>query len=545
MASDSLSRRMARPRKRAMKLQTRVMLWIACILLISTTVVLALNLATTLSRSGAALERNLATIAQRVATLPEVVSGLAGSPFDGIVQNRIQQVLDTSPEVDQIMVCDMDGTRFSHSNLFLLGLRFEGGEAEAVVKNGRSYVTTSDSEHGEFMRAFAPVFSGSSQVGFVAAGAVATRIRGENREAVLSALSYLLAGLAIGLIGAYGLARKIKAMLLGMEPQDLAQLYREHTGMVEALHEGVVAINEDGRISMANESARKLLGRAVLFGEPIDKVMPGTLLPEVIATGGARFENEERVNGRIIITNIVPVVEKGRVVGAVETFQDKTQVMRMAEELTGIRQQVQALRASSHEFSNKLHAILGMIELQEYDDAKAFIHSTQQNHGALDKQLINTFRDPMIAGLMLGKFSVAAEQGVSLAIAAGSRLEKIDDAAVSHALVSIIGNLVDNAFDAVRKNAGVGGGRGDIVVDIRENDGIIAIKVRDNGPGIKTCHRDSIFMRGFSTKGEGRGTGLYLVRQEVRNLGGDIAVESKPGSTEFTVTVPSQRGENA
>ncbi|MCD8141200.1 MAG: ATP-binding protein [Planctomycetaceae bacterium] len=522
-----------------MKLQTRVTLWIAGILFLSTTVVLVLTLVSTLSRSGQTLEHTLTTVADRVASLPEIVAGLDGTPFDGIIQNRVQQILDISPAVDQIMVCSMDGTRYSHSNLFLLGLSFDGPEAEAVRKHARRYITTSDSEHGEFTRAFAPVFSGSRQVGFVAVGAVATRIRGENRQAVVSALSYLAAGLGIGILGAYGLARKIKAMLLGMEPQELAQLYREHTGMVEALHEGVVAINKDGRISMANESARKLLGRGALYGEQISKVMPDTLLPEVIATGSARFENEQRVNGRIIITNIVPVVEKDQVVGVVETFQDKTQVLRMAEELTGIKQLVQALRASSHEFSNKLHAILGMIELEEYDEAKAFIHTTQREHGALNKKLLDAFRDPMIAGLMLGKFSVAAEEGFSLTVTNTSRLEKFADPSVSHALVSILGNFVDNAFDAVRKN---GENHGDIVVDIHEDGGIIVIKVRDNGPGIQTCHKESIFMRGFSTKGEGRGTGLHLVRQEVRNLGGDITVESVPGSTEFTVTIPLDGG---
>lgn len=526
-----------------MSLQSKITLAIAAILLLSASVTLTLNSGILFQGTDRAVAHNLTDVAKIVSVMPPVVQGLGRSHEADGIQEAVATVTAATDGVDQIMICDMHRIIRSHTDTELLGLVHTGDDVKEALNLAQSYVITVQDEAvenrnlGLMLRAYMPIFSDGEQIGVIAAGIRKSRLWNEKAHLMLSATVFALAGLCIGLIGAIILAHKAKDTLLGLEPDEITQLYREHMGLIEAMHEGVVAINSRGRVSMTNKSARALLGLGddQLQGLEIDRIMPGTRLPNVISTGQAEFDFEMRMNGKVLIANMVPVLENGRVVGAVETFQDKTLIIRMAEELIGIRHLVEALRASSHEFSNKLHVILGMLELGEYERAKQFIQETQQEHGKLHKQLLQTFRDPMIAGLMLGKFSVGKEQGVDLVVTPESRVDLIKSSALSHSLVVILGNLVDNAMEAARGNVEH---NGCVSVDIRQADGSIAISVEDNGTGVEPENFDAIFRRGFSTKGKGRGTGLHLVRQEIELLGGSIAVESVPGRTVFTAVVP-------
>ncbi|MCD7897927.1 MAG: ATP-binding protein [Planctomycetaceae bacterium] len=524
-----------------MRLQTRIVLWSLGTILVATTVTLALTLAMLAWKSRGSLERDLFEVADIVAGLPEVRSGLALSPFDGQVQDRVHKIADSGTRVDSIIVCDMDGRIYSNPNNFLLGLRHDDPAAATVLQKGLRHTDTTRTLYGEMIRVYVPVFESGRQVGYVEVGAMLAKLDDERRQLYLSAAIFLLAGLGLGGIGAVYQARRIKSVLLGLEPEEIVQLYHAHAGMVEHIHAGVLAINRNGAVLMANDRARRLLGigDADLQGLDIDKIMPDTAVQEVVESGEPRFDYEQRVNDRVIISNIVPIVDKGRVTGVVETLQDRTQLVRMAAELVGIRQLVEALRANSHEFSNKLQAVLGMLEMADYDAARDFILGTQARHGHLDRQLMHSLKSPMLAGLLLGKINVASEQGVDLTVDPASSLGEIADPAVAHELVTIIGNLVDNAIESVRGRSAAG----EVILAITDADGRIAVTIRDNGPGIQQKTMESIFIRGFSTKGEGRGTGLYLVKRAVRLLGGEISVQSNPGRTVFTVTIPRDSGE--
>ena len=483
-------------------------------------------------------QRELLNVAEIVARFPEVRQGLRGSPHDGPVQATVQSVIDAIRGVDQITVCDMRRIRYSHTNPEYIGLAQEGDDVREVIYQAKSYVSPRGNSPEGYMRAYAPVFDGGEQLGFVIAGAFEDRLAGESGHLTASSIVFMLAGLSVGAIGAALVGHRASQNLLGLEPEEIAKVYREHTGMIEAMHEGVVAINNRGRISLINSSARRLLdlGDQPVEGLEIDRIMPNPRLPRVIATGEAEFEYEKRINNRVFITNMVPIRKDDRVVGAVETLQDKTQIIRMAEELTGIRHLVEALRASSHEFSNKLHVILGLLELGEGEQAKKYVQATQSDHGKLHTQMLRAFREPMIAGLMLGKISAAREQGVVLRVAPESRIDSSLPAHLAHSLVLVLGNLVDNAVDSV---CVVKGRQGNILVDVREEAGTLRLRVEDDGPGVAPENVQAIFRRGFSTKGEGRGTGLHLVRQEIDTLGGAITVESVPGRTVFAADLPA------
>jgi Signal transduction histidine kinase regulating citrate/malate metabolism len=526
-----------------MSLYSKMTLGIAVILCLSAAVTSLLNVNLFSTKIQKNYEHELGNLAGIVAQFPEVQQGLKDSPYNGVIQDRVQRLIDASQGVDQIIVCNMQRIRYSHTNPEFIGLIHDDADAKEVLYQAKRYFSYADpvsrDSSGGFIRAYAPVFDGSQQIGYVVIGTLAERVTNDKMQMLFSTLVFSLAGICFGIAGAAILAQRTRRNLLGLELEEITRVYREHSGLIEALHEGVVAINNRGRVSMINKSARRFLG----FGNDlssvtdieIDKVLPNTRLPNVISTGQAEFDYEKMINGRVFIANMVPVRENGRVVGAVETFQDKTQIIRLAEELTGVKQLVDGLRANSHEFSNKLHVILGLLELSQFDQAKQFIQATQQEHGDLLKQILKTFKEPMIAGLMLGKFSVAREQGVELSFSGTSHLGPVPDSSLSHALVLILGNLVDNAMESVRN---ITWRKGRIVVNINDDGGTVSISVEDNGEGVAAEHREAIFRRGFSTKGEGRGTGLHLVKQELELFGGTIGVDSTRSRTVFRAKLP-------
>lgn len=519
-----------------MRLLTRITLMIVAIVLLSATVTIALSTAMFIRRTNKTLERALLNMAETVAQLPVVKLGLREPPARGDIQHQVENIRESFSDVDFITVCNMRSERYAHPNPGVIGLTFKGGDETEVVQSAARYVSTAEGTLGVSVRAFVPVFDGGEQVGFVVAGSLVRRIEDLHWQMINYSAIYLVSGLVIGILGALLLARKLKGILLGLEPEELAQLYRDYIGMVEAVHEGVIAIDANGVISMSNESARQLLGKEgkELKGMKLDEVMPNSRLPDVMRTGQAEYDREQHIRGTVVITNRVPIIQKGKTLGAVETFRDRTLLVRLAEELTGARQLVEALRASTHEFFNKLQVLLGLLDMEQYDRAKRYIIDLQQYQSVRNKQLLHAFKDPVIAGLMLGKIGYCREQNVQLTITPESRIDVIENGAASHSLVTVLGNLIDNAVESARN---ILGGEGRVLVDVQHCRGEVKVVVRDNGAGIRPDQLEAVFNRGFSTKGDGRGIGLYLVRQELRALGGDIAVVSRPGETVFTATL--------
>lgn len=520
----------------AMRLQTRITIMIVAIVLLSASVTMTLTMWALIHSTDRALEQKLFHIAESVARLPVVLEELKGPPVNGEIQKQVQDILDASLDVDLIVVCNMRRQRYAHPNPDRIGGILVGDDESEVVEQAKRYISTATGTLGTSIRAFVPVFDGETQLGFIVAGTLVYRVENTRRQTMLSLLTYLFSGLGIGLVGAVVLARRVKGILLGLEPEEIARLYSEHSGLLEALHEGVIAIDAQGKISMANESARALMDMRDrdLIGLDVDALLHNCRLPEVMASGQAEYDKEQEMLGRQVIINRVPIYDKGRVVGAVATFRDKTLLVRLAEELTGAKQLVAALRASSHEFLNKLQVLLGLLDLGKYDQAKKYILASHRRQLDANKELMSTFRDPVVAGLMLGKASFCREQNVQLIITPDSRVDVIDDANVTHALVTAIGNLIDNAVEAAR---GAPGG-GEITICLKNDAHRVIVEVRDNGDGLAPAVRERLFTRGVTTKGDGRGLGLFLVREDLAVVGGTIQVESRKGETVFRVEIP-------
>lgn len=351
-------------------------------------------------------------------------------------------------------------------------------------------------------------------------------------------LIFLITGVFVGSICGVILSKNTKKILLGMEPEELAQLYREHGSVTEAIREGIVAINNKGEITLMNESARNLFGVTdkKIKGASVENVIPHTRLMSVIYRGEAEYNMEQAINDKLIITNRIPIIENEKVVGAVASFRDKTQLIHLGEELTGAKQMIQALRANNHEFSNKLQVIMGLLEMGQVEKAIDYIIEIEENKKSTLKYIMKNINDEVISGLIIGKIYQCREENIDLNIYNKSYINKIHNRVLCHSLVTIIGNLIDNALDSLKQDVK---NEGWIKIFIYEDDTNIKIEVEDNGPGISADIKDHMFKRGVSTKGDDRGTGLYLVQQAINNFKGHVYVDSIENvSTKFTVIIP-------
>lgn len=324
--------------------------------------------------------------------------------------------------------------------------------------------------------------------------------------------------------------------------QEADVLLEQNRALLHSMREGVIAIDAAGTVTLANREALRLLGKATdPVGRHINGVIANSRLPAVVLSRQAEYDQEHSLGETIVITNRVPVIVNGKVIGAIATFRDKQDVKHLAEELIGVKNLYESMRAQSHEFINKLHAISGLIQMEQYDKVVELVKQIYEAKQDLIGFVVQRIRDKATAGLLLGKVSQAAEKGITLKIAQRSRLVNLPDRFTSAAMVTVLGNLIANAMEAVVDQSGE---RRFIEVRITQGDKYLNIAVTDRGCGIPRKSLRQIFKRGFSTKRGNRGIGLALVRQEVEASGGRIAVHScENQGSRFSIRIPLRRGE--
>lgn len=314
-------------------------------------------------------------------------------------------------------------------------------------------------------------------------------------------------------------------------------LLEQKRAIMQCMREGVVAINTDGYINIVNSEAERLLNiHTDLIGKYILDVLPNSRMPIVVKTRQAEYDQEQEVGDKVIITNRVPIIVDGEVIGALATFRDKEDVKVLAEEIIGLQSLLDSMRAQSHEFANKLHAISGLIQMKQYDKVVELITLMYKSQQEFVSFIVKRIKDQATAGLIIGKISQSTEKGISLRLNPRSKLESLPPVFGSLAMVTVLGNLISNAIDAVQ---GLPSERKVINVYIYQGKKYLTIKVSDFGPGIPEVYKNKIYQRGFSTKRGSRGVGLYLVKKEVAISGGKITVQSQESQGSiFSVKIP-------
>ena len=478
-------------------------------------------------------DQNLLNVAEAVACSPLV------DATDSESRERLIETFDTLHDalhnIDVISVVGNDGIRRYHTNHELIGKAYDGVVPD-FANGRRRYAVDGEGPSGAQRRAFAAIVDDTGAVkGFVLAVILRKHIRRELLQALATFTLIALAALFVELAVSYKLSARIKERLLGFEPDAFSAMYKVRDGILESLEEGVIAADSRGTVQFMNSSAARMLG----VDAKTDLAKLGQRLLSKTVESGERETNvpEHGVPDSSILMDRVPIREGGEIVGAVGVLHDRTEYVKLAEDLSGARFLVDSMRANNHDFTNKLHVILGLLQMKEYDKAASYIEQIAfvQREGVA--RIARAIDEPALAALIIGKTSKAAELNVRLVLQEGSGFRRSEIALPSASLVTIVGNLIDNALDAMNADERDEVVEKELLFGIHSQPGALLITVDDNGPGISSENLSRIFEKGFTTKGNGHGSGLYQVKRVVESLGGELSVESTEGvGTSFSVS---------
>lgn len=521
-----------------MKLYKKITIFIVLLLLLVITSIGILSFDSMRRLLKDKMEKDILRTANTIAMIPEVKE-LIGMPMGA---DRLQNLIENirlKNGVQFIVIMDMSGIRYSHPVAEKVGKRFEGNDEIRVLNSGESYVSEGEGSLGKSMRAFVPIYKDGEQVGAVCVGILINYVDEEIYSKLQRFIPFIMMGLGLGIFVAVMLSESIKQKMFGLEPEEIAWLLKEKETVLHCIGEGIIAVDKDSNIILYNPVAAKIVGLSKEdVGKPIEGVIKESMVKEVLKDKKPLRNIELHIRkGMDILCSYDPIIdENGNVMGLVASFKDLTEVKKTAEELTGIRNMAWSLRAQNHEFMNKLHTISGLIQLGEYDEAVEYISTVTKARNKVNSILINNIRDLSIAALLLAKYNKAEEARVKFiideksCIASQLTKEKKED------IVSVLGNLLDNSFDAVRND-----GTGIIKVAIWEEEDNINIVVKNNGEKIDEEIKNKIYEMGSSTKKGQRGCGMFIVKKIIDTSGGKISLKESGEETSWIIILPMER----
>lgn len=487
------------------------------------------------------------SVSQSTAEIPELRERMADAEPGMDVQDLIEPIRLAS-DAEFIVVGDMEERRYSHPNPELLGERMIGEDNDRALQEGLAYVSQAEGSLGPSIRGKTPLrdpqgdIIGVVSVGFLVEDvqSVAQAYRGE----LILAIAIVF---GIGLAGALVIARFIKRALFGMEPEEISYLLLQKETILQSAHEGIIAVNKTGGLTLINKAAQRMLqieekDPSSYIGKPVQEVLANSRLPEVLENGESQYDEEMTFGEYIVVANRVPLYENKQLVGAVSTFRNKTEIERLTKELSRVKEYAEGLRAQTHEFSNKLYTISGLLQLNETEEAVQYIKEETKTQQTWIKQLIEKISDPMVSALLLGKMNQALELGIHIDIDPHSSIRQPLFSKQRQALITALGNTIDNAMDAVRELPEEERTIQLFFTDIGRD---IVFEIENGGPGISKELQQKIFAQGYSTKEGGhRGFGLALSKRALENIGGTLALESDAESgTCFILTIPAVKEE--
>jgi two-component system CitB family sensor kinase len=486
--------------------------------------------------SAAAGRLTLAT-AQSVAGDPGVVAAVRAGG-DPLVVSRTLQPLAERVRVATgtafVVIMTPDGVRYTHAEPDRIGGVYVGSIAEA--RAGHAYTEDYPGTLGPSVRTVVPVTDRGQVVGLVSVGVLETRISALVARELPWILAVAAGAVALGALLAWLLARRVRRQTLGLEPEEIAAAYTHHDAVLRAVREGLMVLDRDGRVVVLNAEARRLLGFSP--DEPVEGrrlvelgVDPALRAVTRLATGGVEDVRDTLTlaGERVLLLSRTAAGPRAGDGTRVVTLRDRTELSGVLRERDAARDRARALAGQAHEFANRMQTVLTLVQLGDTDDAlRAGTAAVDRARGPV----LDTVHDPVLAALLTDKAWTASERGIAFTVqdeTEGPVPLDPDD------VVSLVGNLVDNALDAAEGSA-------DPRVEVRLADGVL--EVADSGPGIPPEAADDVFEHGFSTKEAGpdrpRGIGLALVARIVRRLGGTVEVVPRAPGTLFRVSLPAR-----
>jgi two-component system CitB family sensor kinase len=438
-------------------------------------------------------------IATTTAQVPEIRSALAAGDPKHIVDGLAQEITAAAQSA-YVVVTDRNGIWFSHPNPALIGHKLE--EPVAVL-DGKTHLGFDQGSLGTSANAKAPIFGADgSVIGQVSVCIQETKVLDNQVQNIWLITRFSALVLALGVAVSLLLSRRIRRVTFNLEPAEIASVSQEREALLHGIREAVVGLDDDGRVTVTNGEARRLLQiEGAALGEPVAELKPDGRLRDLL-TGKLSGANQVALTeDALLVVNRMPVSTAGRSIGSVLTLRDRTEIEALVRDLHSIQGLMEAMRALEHEYANRLHIVDGLLEMGEVDQAKSYVSELSSASRSLGEGLRASIAPPELAALLLAKITVAAEQDVQIE------------------LLTIVGNLLDNAMDALANTPRPR----TVTVQFDDADGIF-IAVRDNGPGVPAEKIDQVVVDGYSTKdprpGMRRGIGLALVRRIVHRAGG-------------------------
>ncbi|UXI03198.1 sensor histidine kinase [Photobacterium sp. TY1-4] len=493
-------------------------------------------------------------VAMAIAATPDVIDAVAekNTTFLQPLSHKLAQ----AAEARFVVFGDAEGIRLAHPLPERVGRPMaddEGDTNAPALRHGRAYVSEALGSVGWSVRGKAPIFShdGRTVIGIVSVGYLLDTVEVIVSHHTGSMLVAIVAAFLFSVGTAILFANHFRKAIFNLEPEQIARMFQERNATLETVREGIVAINQTGHITTFNHAAIKTLelpDDRTYIGRHITEVLPDTGMQEVLDQGQPHFDHDIWLHDHNLIVNRIPLLQDGEVTGVVSSFRLKNELDLVSRKLTRIKQYAETLRSQAHEYNNKLHTIAGLIQIDAKEEALAVIGQETVSHQAFIQQLMQVTSDSVLAGCLLGKYNRAKELGLELAIDENSQMSDLPDPLPREQLVSILGNLIDNALEATLNHYGPGG---TVTLGFSDYGKELIFEVNDQGAGLTPEEAEKIFTRGYTTKPQdGHGIGLDLVRSQVDHLGGLITVEpGEPSGSDapepysgsrFTVYLPKQ-----
>lgn len=457
-----------------------------------------------------------------------IISAVENRRFD--INNYVED-LRNSIGCQYIVVADKNGIRFSHPNPSNIGKKFVGDDYQKTIEKGEVYTSQAIGTLGPSLRSFAPLISHGKIIGFVSVGYLISHIKQDLNIYKNILIVYLFFIGLLGLIFSSYITKKIKKLTFGLEPLEIAKLYNENRAILDSIKEGIISIDNRFNLKYLNKSAKILLENNKLEPNYILKMILDRLAMSK-DNYGILDEEEIKVSDKILVVSSNPIILDESINGYLLFFYEKDEIERLKDEIKSMKRCSDVLRAQSHEYSNKLHMLSGLLQLEAFEEAKKFLLKESEDFHSTIEYIENRIKDNYIKGIFIGKFSVANELGCKIFFNKDSNGWSYDFKEISD-ISTVIANIIQNAIEASLVNDSP-----KVFITLDEDEKDLYLTVEDNGQGVR--NKKDIFDCNFSTKGKNRGFGLYNVKIILNKIGGKIDVDNSERlkGAKFSIIIP-------
>ncbi|KAB0303829.1 sensor histidine kinase [Vibrio fortis] len=449
-----------------------------------------------------------------------------------------------------IVIGDEQGIRLVHPVDERLGKPMRGGDNQKALVFGESYVSTAKGSLGLSVRGKSAVKDSNGEIiGVVSVGYLLDSLQDRIEPYLAFLIIMALLVVAVNALISSYVSRRFQRAILGFEPEEIGRLYVELDVTMSTVKEGILSIDNHGVLRSINKSACDILSidRETSLNKPFSQVVPNSDLEQLLSSGESDHDIELYLNNKRIIANRSPIVVAGEVVGAVSSFRLRDEINDLTEQLSQTKEYADLLRSQTHEHRNKLNTISGMLQMGELEAVQHLIGQETAHYQSLIEFLRETVKEPLVAGMLLGKTERAREIGLELVVEEGSRLETLPRWLNADDVVTILGNLIDNAFDATRmaisQTESFPPARRIIEVSVSDYGNEVILEVDDKGCGLpEGLAIEDLTRKGVSSKAkQNRGVGLYLVKQIADRYQGQLdMIENRDFGTRMTVYLPKE-----